>query len=304
MVASMADHAMGSAAPQTAPAGTSPADTAAPAAASVPGELSQEAAGSAAGAAESTRPGFGARGRMRRRLRFLRKARELAYRDLGGLVYEMQRLGERHDELAAAKLATLAAIDTELRALQEILDDHRPVTVLREAGIAACPRCAAIHGSEDHFCPACGLSMGRRADRPIATTTAGPTVLATAPPMPAPVPPASTPPASVPPTPLPAQAPTRTPAAATPPPAAASPSSPSAPTSQFPIAQPPAPPAPAGGSPAGATSPPATSTPATAAPASRYPTVAQPPQPPETPASDDRPTEIIRPSDQTPGRGA
>src|SRR5579871_6767910 len=60
---------------------------------------------------EPTTPGFGARGRMRRRLRFLRKARELAYRDLGGLVFEMQRLGERRDELATAKLATLSAID-------------------------------------------------------------------------------------------------------------------------------------------------------------------------------------------------
>ena len=36
---------------------------------------------------------------MRRRLRFLRKARELAYRDLGGLVFEMHRLGQRNDLL-------------------------------------------------------------------------------------------------------------------------------------------------------------------------------------------------------------
>ncbi len=54
-------------------------------------------------------PGFLARGRLRRRVRFLRKARELGYRDLGGLVFEMQRMGERHDELVAAKLATLGA---------------------------------------------------------------------------------------------------------------------------------------------------------------------------------------------------
>ena len=98
---------------------------------------------------------------MRRRVRFLRKARELAYRDLGGLVFEMQRLGQRNDELVAAKLGVLATFDTELRALESALDERRPVTVLREAGIGACPRCAAIHGSEDRFCPMCGMPMGR-----------------------------------------------------------------------------------------------------------------------------------------------
>jgi hypothetical protein len=48
------------------------------------------------------------------------------------------------------------------------------VTVLREAGVAACPRCAAIHGSDDRFCPGCGIPMGRRADRPIAVASGGP----------------------------------------------------------------------------------------------------------------------------------
>jgi hypothetical protein len=113
-------------------------------------------------------PGFRERGRMRRRVRFLRKARELAYRDLGGLVFEMQRLGQRNDELVAAKLGVLASFDTELHALERALDERRPVTVLREAGIAACPRCAAIHGSDDRFCPMCGMQMGRPAESPIA----------------------------------------------------------------------------------------------------------------------------------------
>ncbi len=113
-------------------------------------------------------PGFRERGRMRRRVRFVRKARELAYRDLGGLVFEMQRLGQRNDELVAAKLGVLATFDTELRALEKALGERHPVTVLREAGIGACPRCAAIHGSEDRFCPMCGMPMGRPAESPIA----------------------------------------------------------------------------------------------------------------------------------------
>jgi hypothetical protein len=112
-------------------------------------------------------PGFLERGGLRRRLRFLRKTRELAYRDLGGLVFELHRLGQERKDLLEGKLATLSRIDRELRAIEAALREHRGVTVLREAGVTACPRCAAIHGSEDRFCPACGFSMSR-AERPIA----------------------------------------------------------------------------------------------------------------------------------------
>jgi hypothetical protein len=123
-------------------------------------------------------PGFGERGRMRRRARFLRKARELAYRDLGGLVFDLHRFGQRNDPLVLAKLATLREIDTELRGLEDGLHEHRPVTVLREVGIAACPRCAAIHGSDDRFCPGCGLAFDANADRPISTAPVTPQVQA------------------------------------------------------------------------------------------------------------------------------
>jgi hypothetical protein len=105
---------------------------------------------------------------MRRRARFLRKARELAYRDLGGLVFNLHRFGQRNDVLVIAKLTTLSHIDTELRALEAALEERHPVTILREAGISACPRCAAIHSGDDRFCPNCGLSMSRRVDLPVA----------------------------------------------------------------------------------------------------------------------------------------
>ncbi len=142
----------GAPAPATAPAGA-PAPTSAPAGAPPP-EVPPD-------------PGFLERGGLRRRMRFLRKTRELAYRDLGGLMFELHRMGGQREDLLRGKLVTLERIDTELRAIEDALHERRGVTVLREAGVTACPRCAAIHGSEDRFCPACGFSMGR-SERPIA----------------------------------------------------------------------------------------------------------------------------------------
>jgi hypothetical protein len=172
---------------QTTP--TSPGDAAAAAPdpvqapATAPDGDQKAAEASPAGAAEDAQQqGFGSRGRMRRRVRFLRKARELAYRDLGGLVFNLHRFGQRNDPLVLAKLNLLGQIDNELRTLEHALEERQPITVLREAGITACPRCAAIHSSEDHFCPRCGMPMGRHPDLPIAVAGTGP---ASAPPGPA-----------------------------------------------------------------------------------------------------------------------
>ena len=178
-----------------------------------------------------SQPGFRSRGQARRRARFLRRARELAYRDLGGLVFNLHRFGQRNDALVLAKLATLGHIDKELRAIETALGERRPVTVLREAGITACPRCAAIHGSEDRFCPNCGLPMARNADLPVAGASTA------EPPAPAPQP-------SVGPGPTQSPAPLAPPAqpspAAQPAATAAQPATPSVPAAA-PVAQPVAP---------------------------------------------------------------
>ncbi len=239
-----------------------------------------------AGAAIAAEPtgaqpgGFQSRGRARRRARFLRKARELAYRDLGGLVFNLHRFGARNDALVLAKLTTLTQIDTELRAIESALGERRPITVLREAGITACPRCAAIHGSEDSFCPNCGLSMGRHVDLPIGGATAAPAPAAQ-PAAPAPAPPSPQPGASA-----PAPAPASQPAASIPAPAPAPQAAPAAPA--------PAPaPSTAAPAPASSTAAPVPAMPAPAASAGRSPT------PPATvgaaPAKEDGPTEILRP---------
>jgi len=102
---------------------------------------------------------FRDRGRLRRRLRYLRRVRELGFRDLGGLVFDQHRFARPNDELVRGKLAALQAVDQELRALERALDDRRPFHELREPGIAACPRCGALHGSDARFCPSCGTPL-------------------------------------------------------------------------------------------------------------------------------------------------
>lgn len=166
------DHISGSTTtPADVPAPASaPADAATPTQDQIPPAdgvqpAPDQGAPTGAGAAPES-PGFRSRGSARRRARFLRRARELAYRDLGGLVFNLHRFGARNDALVLAKLTTLGHIDAELRALEDALQERRPITVLREAGITACPRCAAIHGSDDRFCPNCGLAIGRHVDLP------------------------------------------------------------------------------------------------------------------------------------------
>lgn len=105
-------------------------------------------------------PRFRERGRLRRRLRYLRRVRELGFRDLGGLVFDLDRFGRERPDLVRAKLDALRSIDGELRAIEVALDDARPYEELREAGVSACATCGALHGSEARFCPACGTPAG------------------------------------------------------------------------------------------------------------------------------------------------
>jgi ribosomal protein L40E len=106
-----------------------------------------------------TRPSFRDRGRLRRRLRYLRRVRELGFRDLGGLAFDLHRFTRRNDELVLGKLAALDAVDRELRAIERVLNERRDIIELREPGVAACPRCGALHGSDARFCPQCGTQF-------------------------------------------------------------------------------------------------------------------------------------------------
>ena len=249
------DPTAAAAAPGAAPApgtpGAAPADPAAPAA---PGDPNAPAVDPAAATADPNHPGFATRGRLRRRLRYLRRVRELGYRDLGGLIFDQHRFARPNETLVQTKVAALAQIDGEVRALENALEDKRAIAELREAGIAACPRCGAIHGSESRYCPACGLALsGPTEMAPVHAPAQGGAPVAYAPvptppnpvtiaPMPAPVtPPIVGPAATQPPT-APAAS-TPAPPVYTPPPAAAA--APPAPVSSPPVPAPSPDPAPA-----------------------------------------------------------
>jgi len=103
---------------------------------------------------------FRDRGRLRRRLQYLRRARELAFRDVGGLIFDMRRFERDRPDLVESKLSALTAVDEELRALERVLDDRRPIHELNEPGLSSCQRCGALHASDDNFCPQCGLQFG------------------------------------------------------------------------------------------------------------------------------------------------
>src|SRR5438874_9579328 len=124
-------------APETAPAWPEGDSARMDDAAQAGGELSMPA-GVDLDAYVGERPTTQRRGRLRRRLRHLRRVREVLLRDLGGVTFEIHRTAhddpQVRDRLVSAKLERLSNVDAELRELEEILADRRPM-VLREPGI-------------------------------------------------------------------------------------------------------------------------------------------------------------------------
>jgi hypothetical protein len=190
--------------PATPPAPTAPAATAATTAVQPEPATTTPAPAEEKPAPVQRRPGFRARGRMRRRLRYLRKLRELQVRDLGGLAFDLRRFERKRDDLIAQKVDQIRACDDELHALELALDERRDVRDVREPGIGGtCPRCFAIFGSADRFCASCGAALGGAAQGPaqVPLTPAPPSAPPPAAPPTAPEtavapPPAATPPAA------------------------------------------------------------------------------------------------------------
>jgi hypothetical protein len=111
------------------------------------------------------------RGALRRRVRFLRRSREILLRDLGGFYYELHRSGGPqhggHRDILESKAGRLAAIDHELRELEARLGEPSTgETLVREPGIGGtCPTCGELHGSDAGWCWHCGTTLNERARR-------------------------------------------------------------------------------------------------------------------------------------------
>jgi hypothetical protein len=100
------------------------------------------------------------RGSMRKRARRLTRLREVQLRELGALVVEMRRLGRENPELLARKAADLLVLDEELRGLRAALGERETLEQVVAAGVAGtCRRCDTLMGSDDRFCPHCGLGV-------------------------------------------------------------------------------------------------------------------------------------------------
>ena len=114
--------------------------------------------------APARRPGLRERGRLRRRVRYLRKLRELELRDLGGLVFDMYRFSSKRQDLVREKLSVMFGHDAELRELQGRLGDPRRIVEVREPGVGGtCPACGALHSTDARFCSQCGRPLGKQA---------------------------------------------------------------------------------------------------------------------------------------------
>ena len=109
------------------------------------------------------------RSKLRRRADYLRGARELLLRDLGGFVKELHRTAhdvEHAAQLREAKLARLGRVDAELRTLELVLDDVRRQVVVSEPGVGGeCPHCGELYASVAHYCSNCGLPMTEARER-------------------------------------------------------------------------------------------------------------------------------------------
>jgi hypothetical protein len=109
------------------------------------------------------------RGKLRRRLRYLQRVRELLLRDLGGFIFEIHRTvggtpQETHRRLVESKANRIAGLDAEIRGLEGRLGEPHEGVVLREPGIGGlCPECGELHASDAHYCARCGAPLDAKA---------------------------------------------------------------------------------------------------------------------------------------------
>jgi hypothetical protein len=105
------------------------------------------------------------RGRMRRRLRELRRLREAQLLELGALVLEAHKHGRDDTPVIKRKAAEAASTDAEARAVAEALEADAGLDTIVSAGIAGpCPTCGTLTSTAWRFCSTCGTPLDGRPD--------------------------------------------------------------------------------------------------------------------------------------------
>jgi hypothetical protein len=105
------------------------------------------------------------RGRLRRRLRELRRLREAQLVELGALTLEAHKHGRDDSPVIKTKAAEAAATDAEARALADALDTDNGLETIVSAGIAGpCPTCGTLAATVARFCSSCGTPLDGRPD--------------------------------------------------------------------------------------------------------------------------------------------
>ena len=105
------------------------------------------------------------RGRMRRRLRELRRLREAQLLELGALVLEAHKHGRSDSPVIKTKAAEAAATDAEARAVADALGTDACLDTIVSSGIAGpCPTCGTLASTAWRFCSTCGTPLDGRPD--------------------------------------------------------------------------------------------------------------------------------------------
>ncbi|HEX4720619.1 MAG TPA: zinc ribbon domain-containing protein [Thermoleophilaceae bacterium] len=105
------------------------------------------------------------RGRMRRRLRELRRLREAQLLELGALVLEAHKHGRENPPVVKTKATEAAATDTETRALADALETDAGLDTIIAEGVAGpCPTCGTLTSTTARFCSTCGTPLDGRPD--------------------------------------------------------------------------------------------------------------------------------------------
>ena len=125
------------------------------------------------------------RGRLRRRLRELRRLREALLLELGALVMEAHRHGRDDTPVIKRKATDAAAVDAEARAIAEALGTDGALDTIVAAGIAGpCPTCGTLTSTAARFCSNCGTALDGRPDPVDSHVDAGESPPAETPPSP------------------------------------------------------------------------------------------------------------------------